>query len=292
MRRRTLFVLPLAFLAGSVHAQKDFVQELKLAVDRKSAPDARLRPGDERVIEEVLKKRLRILSPDGGSVTVTAPDQILVKATGGKSISDAQLRQFTRPGRLELRHLDDIRTSLNDDARYVVETIHVQNRSVMRFRDTRTGRAVPLEEFLKRCPVLASTDDIEPESARLVSGLFVGVRVEFKEKTARRLEAFSATPGRIVAVVLDGEVIALNGASRPVYRPVRGEQRPKETREERQARKQREKELEEARKREARGLDITGGYASEEEAAYLARVLNSGALPAPLMVVSKSLGAE
>ncbi len=253
-----------------------FIQELTLAVDR-SADPRKVRPNDLRELEGVLTRRLPILAKKGGTVRVESPDMIVMRAPADR-VSKAQLNQLLRPGLLELRELTGIRGPRDTTARYQLETLETPTETIQRVRDTQTMKAVTLAEYSARCPVLAATADLEPDKARRFGGgAGLVVRVQFNPKTSRRLSDFASRPGRIVMVLLDGALMGVNYTAGKVRTLTRTTGEPKVAGEETFGLGQ---------------LDLGGGFATEEEAEYLATVLNSGALPLPLVLRSKRITAD
>ncbi|MFN3653129.1 MAG: hypothetical protein ACK47B_26410 [Armatimonadota bacterium] len=272
-------------------AADDFLTEIKLAVDTAALPPEQrgkaLKPEELKRIEEVLTKRLPIFAEMGGTVTAGSPTEIVVKAPSS-AVSPDQLEFLRRQGLLEMRELKDLRTGIGSSDRYLLEVRRVEggreSETSLRFRDTRSNRTLSVEEFLERCPRVADNSDLEPGTARLVSsGVLMAVRVELSQRATRRLSGFYKRPGRLLGVVLDGELVALNGALQPP--PPKRKRKKGEPRAEGEERDEREDE-------QRAQTDIMGGFGSEREARYLALVFNSGPLPRPLKVVSTKIIAE
>lgn len=278
MRRRVnrwCCLLALAAAAGALRGlspraeDQGFFTELRLRAAEADRGKKRSEAGPGK-LEPILEKRLGIFPGGGGSVRVDGPE--FVMRVPGADVADTQLQSLTRIGRLELRHLEDVRTGLNPHGRFLLDVLDIQDispnaRQQIRFRDSRTNGLVSTGEFLKRCPLIVDSGDLEPDSARrLGSGLLSSVQFRFNRRGSDRLERFTSRPGRLMAIVLDGEIVGMNAVAQKIARP----KKPDETR-----------ELEQ--------LEITGGFRVPEEADYLAVVLNSGPLPTPLRVVSKKV---
>jgi preprotein translocase subunit SecD len=267
---RSLYPAPLlAVLAASLPVFAAPALELRLAVDQTRLPDAKKRRVDGKVLAAALAKRLPILSKEPGTVEFKAPDDIRVRLPG-EAPGEIALQAFTRRAQLEFRDLDDVQSSFNPKGRYVIDFLTVQDQTSLRFRDRRTNRLVPTDRLLERCPLLASTADLVPDSTQpLGGGAILGVRVHFTDAAARRLTRFASRPGRLLVATLDGEIVAINGTAPQTGGKKRREPVPK---------------VEE--------MDIVAKVRSVEEAGYLAAALNAGALPYPVVVVSRGAVAE
>jgi len=264
--------LLLALSLAPVCAQDEAVPiDVRLAVDLARIDARKLRPADTQAAGAVLKERLTVLSAEpGGQVDARAPEDIRVRVTAPK-LAPSQLRLFSRTGRLELRHLDDLQTALKPKGRYLLEVYTVQQKRVIRFRDQRSREIVSAEKFLSGSPLVASGEDLLPGSARVVGDTgFATVRIRLKQAGSRRLDRFGREPGRMLAIVLDGEILGLTAVS----------QKPEK-------RKDRKLDLDDAPSE----VDIAAGFSTEAEARWLAVVLNSGPLPFPLTVTSPRLPA-
>lgn len=254
-----------------VLAQDTVTWEIRLAVDPARAPRERPRSPDERAIVAVLEKRAVMLGIPQGKVEFRSANDIRLRVNADR-LNPAQLKMLVRPGRLEFRHLEDIRTSLNPRGRYFLEYSTIQDTTRLQFRDSRRDRPVPAAEFLARCPLIADQTDILPDSARRVEdSLRIAVRVLFTRGASKRLDRASGRVGRILAVALDDEIIGMDAV---IAKPSRGRERGSK------------KEKPDDESQDVRQVDIAGAFTSDEEASYLAIVLNSGALPSPLKVVT------
>lgn len=280
---RALLLSGSCLLAAAAAAQQDFVTELHLAVD--PAPLRGKKPDPRRVsaIEDVLKKRLVILGEQGTSVKVNSPEDIVIRAPLTR-VAEVQQRMLGRIGRLEIRHLEEVQTNFNPDGRYLVEIVTVEDRSptptepLIRFVDRRARVPVPAAEMIKRCPLLLTESDLEPGSARRVGDALAVVRVKLTERASDRLQRFGLRPGRLLAVVLDGELLAIHSAN-PGDQP-------------RRSSRDRRKSTSEDEPDPRADLAITGGFRGPYEAGYLAAVLNSGPLPYKLVVLSSRVVAQ
>ena len=250
--------------------------EIRLSVDATKGKAAKLSEADVKRLAEVLEKRLPIFATMGGRVEVRSPSDIRMRVPGHE-VLPSQLQFLTRIGKLEVRHLDEVRTSVNPGGRYFldVRTISDVNGGApaIRFRDSRADRVIPGGEFLPRCPLVLSNEDLLPDSAQRVgNGALIGVRVQFNPKGSRRLERLMKKPGRLLAIALDGEIVSINAVTS------RGTPRKKGEADEEEE--------------EVQQIDILAGFNTPEEAVYLATVFNSGVLPAPIKVVSAKLAAD
>jgi preprotein translocase subunit SecD len=249
--------------------QKDFITEFKFSLDRGKASATKLNEADLKAIAATLEKRLPILSVEPGEVEVVSIDDIRVRVPYSRLPAGA-LRQFTRPGQFAVRRLEDIHTSLNPGGDFVIESRNINGVFEMRFLNRRTSKRIPAQEYIENCPVLVATEDIEADSARRVGeGVQMSVRVLLNEEGTKRFRSFQKKPGRMAAMVLDGQVLSINAVTQKYREPKRKRGEP------------REETLDE--------LDISAGFGNADEAGFLANVLNSGALPYPLKLVSQGL---
>ncbi len=295
VQQRSLWICSL--LAGGMWggvvvaaAQSEFRTEIRIGVDRNRVEVRRLGRADERRIGEVIQGRLPLFALEGGSVDVRSLDDVRLVVPVTQPATEFQLRALRRPGLLELRHLDEVQTSLNPKARYVLEYRQIVEmvpvkigegataRQVARpretsrigFRERDSNRPVSVLDVVSRSPLIASTDDILPGSAKVITDGPLAVRVQFRVEATRRLSRFHEKPGRLLGIMLDGEMIGMVG-SVPELAGARGKK---------------------ATPRVVDSLDLPGTFAVPEEAGYLAVVLNSGALPVPITVLATRLIAR
>ncbi len=274
--RRAVAGSALAFLAvllgaGDARAQKSFAMEVRLALEQSPKGARTLSRADEHRMRDVLLRRVEAIAGKGGSVEVASADEIRVLIPSER-VTPAELKTLCRVGRLEVRLLQNVRSSTNLKARYFIDTLSVQSghtqSSSLRIRDQETGRVVPLLDFLPKCPLLLNSADLEKDGARVVgSPPLIAVRVTFNAAANEQLDFF-AKPGTMLAVTLDGELISINAMESSTAK------RPKRKRD----------ELPE--------LDVLAGFNTPEEAAALAASLNAGVLPAPLAVSGYKLIAQ
>lgn len=250
-----------------------FLWDIELAVDKKALGSRKRSADDLKRLEEVLKLRLPILTlaKDESKITIKSDSEILIRVPSDQVV-DPQVAMLSRVGDLELRYLDDLQTSFNPEGRYFLETLTVQGietKSVTRFRDRKTNLPLSAEKFLSQSPLLATSVDLEPDSAhRVGSGLQMAVRARFNKKVAKKLESLAGKPGRLLAMALDGQIVSIYALSpKPKQK---GKKQPKE-------------------ESDFGDVDVLAGFGTEEEAQWLAVVLNSGPLPLPLKVVSSHI---
>jgi preprotein translocase subunit SecD len=255
-------------------AQNLVVTELRLGLDRTRVKAEKLRKGDEVTLKEVLGRRVVALVGEGGEVKVDGADDILVTVPV-EQFSAPQSKSLSRQGKVEFRYLEDVHSNLNPDGRYLIDQLMVQGESQLRFRDRRTGRPIPTERLTNQSPLLLDNDDIAPDGAFLQGPSIVKFRLT--ERASQKMKQFLKKPGRLVAVLLDGELLAISAGVTPV--PVKGAKRKKAPKSGSEA------EAEE----EALALDIPKVFEKPEEASLLVGVLNAGALPYPLTVRSRRL---
>lgn len=271
----TLLLLPT--VAGvSAFAQGNAATELKLGLDHTKVRADKVRKPDEGALTEVLERRVSALSGGSGTVKVSSVDEILVRVPLEK-VTAAQAQMLTRPGKLEFRSLDDLQTNLNPDGRYRISVLTIQDKTTLRFQDRRNNRPVETVKVVEKSPLLFDNDDLEPNGATAIVNAAL-VRARLTEKASKRLESFLKKPGRMIAVVLDGEVVAINAGISTIMPRRKGKNKE---------RKKDEVEPEMQAEPAGTEVDILGGYSTPEEAALLAGVLNSGVLPFPLIVRSQ-----
>lgn len=253
-----------------------FLWDVQVAVDVKAMGMRKRSSDDLKRLEEVLVRRIPIftLAKDEGKVIVKSESDITIRIPADQVV-EPQVAMLCRTGELELRHLEDLQTNFNPDGRYFLETVTVQGietKTITRFRDKRTNLPVPPAKFLAQCPLIGTSVDLEPDSAhRVGSGLQMAVRARFNEKVAKKLERFAGKPGRLLALVMDGQIISIH--TLPSKSKQKGKKQPRES-------------------DEGNGygdVDILAGFGTEEEALWLAVVLNSGPLPLPIKVVSSKI---
>lgn len=271
----TGLLLPLT-VSVAVHAQGSVQTELKLGLDHTKVQADKAGKLDEAELAEILGRRVSTLAGKKGRVKVVGVDEIRVRVPLER-LSDAQAQMLTRPGKLEFRSLDDVQTNLNPKGRYLINVLTIQGKATMRFQDRRNNQQVETMKVVEKAPLLFSNDDLEPNgAAAMINGALV--RARLTEGASKRLEEYLRKPGRMIAVVLDGEVVAVNAGITTVTARRKGKD------------KERKKEDEvEEKKPDPVGseIDIPGGFSTPEEASLLAGVLNSGVLPFPLTVRSK-----
>lgn len=281
MRQSLSIALSLALLAVAVTrpilAQGNAATELKLGLDHTKVQADKVRKFDEAAVSDILERRIAALSGGNGSVKVSGVDDIQVRVPLER-VSATQAQMLTRPGKIEFRSLEDVQTNLNPDGRYLINVLAIQGKTTLRFQDRRSNnQPVDTKKVIDKARLLLSNDDLEPNGAQsLVNSTLV--RARLTEKASKRLEDYLRKPGRIIAVVLDGDVVAINAGVSTVSPRRKGKSKDRK-----------QDDAGEEKKAEPAGseVDIAGGVNSPEEAALLAGVLNSGVLPFPLTVRSQ-----
>lgn len=250
--------------------------EFKLGLDHTKVQADKVRKFDEAAISGILEQRISALAGSSGTVKVSGVDEILVRIPLEK-VTAAQAQMLTRPGKLEFRSLDDVQTNLNPDGRYLINVLTVQDKTTLRFQDRRSNQPVDTVKVVGKAPLLFDNEDLEPNGAQAI-GNGALVRARLTERASKRLEGFLRKPGRMIAVVLDGEVVAINAGISTVTTKRKGK-----------SKEEKKQDAGEEKKAAPAGMevDIPGGYSSPEDALLLAGVLNSGVLPFPLTVRSK-----
>lgn len=221
-------------------------------------------------VRSVLENRVNSFGLAGSEVRLKGENQILVLLPGVKDPKEA-LERIAKTAVLEFRHLDDVQTQRNPGGRYKMDIVpgNPQRGEPERytFIDTDTNKSVPATEVLKDARLIVTGKDLEPKSVPDINTTngqpFVSF--EFKPEGARLFGEFTQdNVGEILAVVLDNEIISAPNINEPITG--------------------------------GKG-QISGGFATIQEATVLANLLNSGALPVPLraaetQTVGATLGQE
>lgn len=280
-------LLPLLACLAAVSAalaQGTAQTELKLGVDRTRVKVEKLGKTDAPTLQEVLEKRVAAVAGADGEVEVTDRDDIRVLVPLEK-VTDEQVRVLTRPGRIECRALEDVHSNLNPGGRYLIDVLTVQNETTLQFRDRETNRQVQTSTLLAKSPLLFDNADFAPEGAHVVGNSLV--RVRLNERATGRLNQFLKKPGRLMAVVMDGEVLAINASVTPVAPPRRGKKKKKS-----EPSVAGVASAAEQTEQNTGLIDIPGVFTKPGEAAQLAGMINAGVLPYPLTVRSRRIVAE
>jgi len=279
-------ILPLLFCLAAMSAalaQGTAQTELKLGVDRTRVKVEKLSKSSTPALQEVLAKRVAVLSGSAGEVEITDQDDIRVLVPLEK-ITDEQLQVLTKPGRVEFRVLDDVHSNLNPDGRYTIDVLTVQNETSLRFRDRQTNRPIQTAALISKSPLLFANADFAEEGAQAFGNALV--RVRLNERASGRLKQFLKKPGRLMAVVLDGEILAINAATTPIAPPKRGKKKKLDPNEVGST------PLEDEPQESPGTVDIPGNFSSPGAAVRLAGMINAGVLPYPLTVRSRRIVAE
>lgn len=283
----------LALGLGAVSAQDngtpkepdEFVTEIRLAVDRSKSDPRHLKGVNLKKVEAVLQRRLAIFGSTGGSAAVKSLEDLRMVVPTVK-IDDLQLRLLCREGRVEVRHLDNIRTSQNPEAPYGLDRRIVQGESTFLFRDLRNASIVPPEVFLKRCPLVIDSDDLDPDIKPDEAGASGGFRLPLTQSGAKRMRNLARRGGSVVAVVLDGELQGIRVLNLPAapkrQKAEKKKPGPGATPEPAGSTGEPVEDL-------GSYVDLAPAVSGPDEAGYLAVVLSSGALPGPLRVLSQKV---
>lgn len=283
-------------LGGVAGAQKDegqkepdeFVTEIRLAVDRAKSDPRHLKGVDLKKVEAVLQRRLALFGSTEGTATAKSLEDLRLIVPTVK-IDDLQLKVLCREGRVEVRHLDNLRTTRNPEAPYGLDQRIVQGDTTFRFRDLRNSSIIPTDVFLRRCPLVIDSDDLDSTAKPDVAATAGSFRLPLSPSAAKRLRNLARRGDSVVAVVLDGELQNIHLLNKPQPQPKR--------------RKAEKKAASGSGSTAQSGTVATGAPAEDlgsyvdlapavsgpDEAGYMAIVLTSGALPGPLRVLSQKV---
>ncbi|MGV3724236.1 MAG: protein translocase subunit SecD, partial [Actinomycetota bacterium] len=216
-------------------------------------------------VRTVLENRVNSFGLSGTEVRLKGEDQILILLPGARDPKEA-LKTLSTVAQLEFRHLSNVQSDRNPGARYRSSFTPGDpakgEPDQYTFTDTASGEQVPEAEVLKDTDLILKGNALKPNSQAQIS-----------PNTAQPLITFSFTPegakafgdfttnnvGEILAIVLDGKVISAPNIEEAIT--------------------------------EGSG-QISGGFATMAEARVLANLLNSGALPIPMVPAeTQSIGA-
>lgn len=233
-----------------------------------------IRP-DRRQWEEaarILQARLALLT--GTARLELRADSVLLTVEGPQ-VDSLRSEYLIRPLRLRLYELKDMLPGRDGRTRFELE----QNSSTSEVgapaqtysvRERRTGRLIPLSEYLSKCRVIVEPTELSNATVVSADGLPAAVRVELNKKATERLEKVSSGRATLLALLLDDRVVTLQ-ATTPRPKPAR--------------RKKDEEEAETA----PLVIDLIGPFRAPEEISFLATGLRSGPLPFAMRIASREV---
>ncbi|MCC2670146.1 MAG: protein translocase subunit secF/protein translocase subunit secD [Armatimonadetes bacterium] len=223
-----------------------------------------------QLVRSVLENRVNSFGLSGTEVRLKGEDQILILLPGAKRPEEA-LKTLSTVALMEFRHLRNVQSDRNPDARY--RMTHTPGDAEKgepdqyRFFDTATDQAVPSAQVVADAELLLKGNALKPNSRAEINPNdgqpFVSF--ELKPEGAKVFGDFTTDGvGEILAIVLDQQIISAPNIDEPIT--------------------------------EGQG-QISGGFKTMAEARVLANLLNSGALPIPLVpaetqTVGATLGQE
>ncbi|MBN1461228.1 MAG: protein translocase subunit SecD [Armatimonadetes bacterium] len=257
-----------AFVREQADRIKGLLAELFPDVETKVAERRPITHADLVSIQRIIEERVNSYGVTEPVIQRQGQDRLVVELPGVKDPERAK-QLIKQTAVLEFRHIPRKYAygEGSEDARGM-EVSEVAGKRVFTFRDP-TGKEVPTAQVIDESPVIATGEDLKPESSRVysIAGRPTAVGFELQGEGAKRFEDF--TRGHInhyLAIVLDGQMITA-----PIIRstiPGRGEI--------------------------SGNFDRPGGLA---EARDLSILLNAGALPFDLeyienRTVSAQLGQD
>lgn len=241
-----------------------------LEPDRSKLEGKQLDPDTMQRVRSVLENRVNSFGLSGTEVRLKGEDQILILLPGAKKPQEA-LDTLVTVAQLEFRHLREVETDENPSAPYRMSHIpgdaEKGEPDRYTFVDSATRKTVPAEEVLKSSDLILKGDSLKPTSQPQIDPNTAQpyVSFEMRPEGAQAFGSFTTeNVGAILAIVLDDEII-----SAPVItEPITGGQG-----------------------------QISGGFRTMIEARVLSNLLNSGALPIPMIpaetqTVGATLGQE
>lgn len=236
-----------------------------------SKPDGtNVTPDKMQRVRDVLESRVNSFGLSGSEVRLKGDRQVLIMLPGVKNPQEA-LNRISQVAQLEFRHLNNVATDRNPNARY--RMTHTPGNPARNepdsysFIDTATNKPVDQKEVLEQTRLILKGNDLKPTSEAQINPTNGQPQVtfEFNAEGAKTFATFtSENTGEVLAIVLDNKIISAPNINEPIT--------------------------------EGRG-QISGGFATMAEARVLANLLNSGALPVPLRAaetqfVGATLGQE
>jgi len=216
-------------------------------------------------VRSVLENRVNTFGLSGTEVRLKGDDQVLILLPGAREPKEA-LATLSTVAQLEFRHLDNVQSERYPDLRYKMSFAagdpEKGEPDKYSFLDTATGKPVETNEVLKGTELILKGNALKPNSQAQIS-----------PNNAQPLITFSFTPegskafgdfttnhvGEILAIVLDGKVISAPNIEEPIT---------------------------------GGHGQISGGFGTMAEARLLSNLLNSGALPIPMVPAeTQSIGA-
>jgi len=227
-------------------------------------------PDTMKIVRDVLESRVNSFGLSGTEVRLKGDRQVVILLPGVKDPQKA-LDSISQTAQLEFRHLNNVSTDRNPNARY--KMTHTPGNPARNepdkysFTDSSTNKPADEKEVVAQAPLILKGNYLKATSEAQINPTNGQPQVtfEFNSEGAQRFATFtSENTGEVLAVVLDDKIISAPNINEPIT--------------------------------EGRG-QISGGFATMAEARVLANLLNSGALPVPLrpaetQFVGATLGQE
>jgi len=227
-------------------------------------------PDTMKIVRDVLESRVNSFGLSGTEVRLKGDRQVVILLPGVKNPQEA-LNSISKTAQLEFRHLNNVSTDRNPNARY--KMTHKPGNPALNepdsysFVDSATNKPVEQKEVVEQAPLILKGNYLKATSEAQINPTNGQPQVtfEFNAEGTQRFATFtSENTGEILALVLDDKIISAPNINEPIT--------------------------------EGHG-QISGGFATMAEARVLANLLNSGALPVPLRAaetqfVGATLGQE
>lgn len=221
-------------------------------------------------VRDVLESRVNSFGLSGTEVRLKGERQVVILLPGVKNPQEA-LDSISKVAQLEFRHLNNVSTDRNPNARY--KMTHTPGNPQKNepdsysFLDSASNKPAEQKEVVEQAPLILKGNYLRPTSEAQINPTNGQPQVtfEFNAEGAQRFATFtSENTGEVLAIVLDNQIVSAPNINEPIT--------------------------------EGRG-QISGGFATMAEARVLANLLNSGALPVPLRAaetqfVGATLGQE
>ena len=216
---------------------------------------------DARVMDQVrgvLEKRVNSFGLSGTEVRRKGEDQIVVNLPGIMNPEEA-MEKISQVAQLEFRGLEQVKSVGNPAGIWNMEVDESDGTETYRFTHVESGEEVPLSEVLEASVLVMRGDQLKATSSAQINPMTTQPIVTFDMKPDGKKAFADYTIGHVneyLAIVLDNEIISAPNINEPIT--------------------------------QGQG-EISGGFEDMPEARDLANLLNSGALPVPLLVADQQI---